>query len=114
MPAKKNQHYVPALCLRHFSIDENRKLINLFHISSKKAIYKVAIKDQVSEDYFYGKDGKTEDAFGLLESDIAPIILKIIDENVLPQDATEYNKLLFFIVSTYTRTKAAAISVDEH
>jgi len=34
MAQNKKQHFVPKFLLRHFSIDENRKLIGVYNVNS--------------------------------------------------------------------------------
>lgn len=66
MPSKKNQHFVPRFYLKNFSNDKKKNFIGLFNIDSEVHIENAKLKTQASRDYFYGKDGKVEDLFGII------------------------------------------------
>lgn len=85
MAEKKNQHYVPQFHFKNFSVNENRKTINLFNIPSNKFIEnKANIRHQSSEDWFYGKDLILENVLEHFETQTSSIIKKIIDLNYVP------------------------------
>jgi hypothetical protein len=118
MPENKNQHYVPELYFKLFSDDG--RYINLFNLKRRKTIPSVSIKDQCSEDYFYGKgpgqDGKLtiEGSFALLEHTVAKIIHSILETQQVPiKRSKQYFELLFYIVSQHNRTKHEADEADE-
>jgi hypothetical protein len=105
----KNQHYVPQFLLRHFSNDGNliwcydRK----WKTSSERSISKVA-----SEDYFYDpspgrKDGSFEYLLARIESDTAPVILKIIQSKSLQIISLKEREIVaFFIALQLSRSKS--------
>lgn len=119
MVEKKNQHFVPRLYLRKFSLHpQNRKSsaekIGVFNISSSKFIKSANLYDQASKSYFYGRDLRIENALGNLENESAKIINLIIKKNTLPlENSVEHQMLLLFIVSLLGRTLSAAESIDE-
>lgn len=104
MSKKKNQHYVPQFYLRNFSNDE--KSLNLFNISNKKIIIGDSIRNQCSDDYFYGKDGIIENTFQNIEKSSSELINKIILEKYIPHlKSQDHTVLQLFIVTLYSRTK---------
>lgn len=100
---KKYQHYVPQFYLKLFSND--KKSIGLYLLDSKKYISNASIREIGGDDYFYGKDGELEDWFGELESKWSIIIKKIIENNELKLDITDYIYLLMFIYLSDARNK---------
>ena len=104
MSEKKNQHYVPKFYLRNFS--SNGKSLNIFNISNRKIIIGDSIKNQCSDDYFYGKDGIIENTFQNIESVSCELLKKIITEQYVPKlKSQEHTILQLFIVTLYSRTK---------
>lgn len=112
MPDRKNNHYIPALYLRLFSPDEDRKSINLFHIPSEKVYYSCSIKHQARKPYFYGKDTETEDYLSEIETLSAPALHSIVYENKIPiEKSEEHLTILAFIANLKMRTPK---SIEEH
>lgn len=70
----KSQHYVPQFYLRRFSIDGNKKLINLFNIQRNQFFRRVSIKQQACRPNFYGSDGYVENKLSLLEHQFSEVI----------------------------------------
>ena len=105
MPKGKN-HYVPQLYLRHFS-SKPRK-IHVHHIRSGRSIFDVGLRDQCQRHKFYGSDGKVEDRLAEFEGDIAPILNRIIDSQILPNhDSRDYLYVLSFLALQLVRTPSA-------
>jgi hypothetical protein len=112
MSKKKNQHYVPQFYLRNFSKDE--KSLNLFNISNKKNIIGDSIRNQCSDDYFYGKDEIIENTFQNIEDVSGELIRKIILEKYIPQlKSQDHTILQLFIVTLHSRTKFKYEELDE-
>jgi hypothetical protein len=112
MSKSKNQHYVPQFYLRNFSA--NRKSINLFNLSTGRIVIGDSIKNQCSEDYFYGKTIPIEKAFSEIETSAGSLIKKIINENYIPPLKTQDHSILqVFIVSLHSRTKYKADEINE-
>lgn len=106
MAEKKNQHYVPQMHLRYFSTDNEKKLINVYHIQNKKEIRNVPIKKQASEDYFYGNDGVIEESLGMLESSTKEIFENIVNNHILPKkQSEEHSLLLLYVLFAKIRTR---------
>tara|TARA_R110002020_G_scaffold97690_5_gene232839 strand:+ start:549 stop:1610 length:1062 start_codon:yes stop_codon:yes gene_type:complete len=95
MPEKKKQHYMPTLLRKHFAIDQEKKLINLYQIDANKVVNSCPLRDHAQEDYFYGKDGIIENALGELEDLAAPIIKRIVDDRFVPVKGTDEYQILF-------------------
>lgn len=107
MANKKNQHYVPQFHLKNFSVNGNRKIINLFNIASNKFIEnKADIQHQSSEDWFYGKDLTLENVLEHFEAQTSNILKKTIDSNyVPPRYSREHSDLISFVCLLSARTK---------
>jgi len=104
MSKKKNQHYVPQFYLRNFSKD--RKSLNLFNISNNKSIIGDSIRNQCSDDYFYGKNGIIENTFTNIEKISGELITKMILKKYIPKlKSQDHTILQLFIVTLYSRTK---------
>lgn len=103
----KNQHYVPQFYLRNFSNNKNGKTLSIYDVNTGFYFDQAGIKTQVSEKYFYGEDGKIEDALSKVESIVSPTIKKIIETKIIPNKSTlGYKKLLYFAVLNDLRNKA--------
>ena len=112
MSKTKNQHYVPQFYLRNFSI--NSKSINFFNISTGRIILGDSIKNQCSEDYFYGKNIPVEKAFGEIETSSGTLFKKIINDSYIPSTKTpEHTLLQLFVVTLHSRTKYKAEEINE-
>ena len=107
MAERKNQHFVPQMHLRNFSVNNDRKTIGLFNIASNRFIGDRAnIKNQSSEDWFYGKDLNLEDALGIIEGKTTEILKNIIDSGKYPTRFSEqHHALITFICLLGARTK---------
>lgn len=55
MAFNKNQHFVPKVHLRPFSLDGENLSISLINLRQMKPIPNAPVKNQCSSDYFYGK-----------------------------------------------------------
>lgn len=106
MAEKKNQHYVPQMHLRYFATDADKKLINLTVLQNQRRLEDKPIKNQASENYFYGQNGVIEDALGRLEDDTASIFESITNDNCLPnKNSDSYYLILLYVLFAKTRTK---------
>ena len=102
---KKNHHYVPQFLLRRFGNDRST---NVLILESGKFISNVGIKDQCSENYFYGPDGKIEKGFEDLEGTAATIIRKIEESGISSLAEDEDMNLRSFITFQMLRTLGQA------
>jgi len=67
MAENKNQHFVPRVHLRPFSVGAEGKAIHLFNLDRALVIFDAPVKNQCSKDYFYGQDRRLEDAIQAVE-----------------------------------------------
>lgn len=101
---KKNQHYIPKFYLRNFSVYRNGKQLGIFNTDSNFFHNKAPLKSQGSKNFFYGYDGKIEDALSEIESLFATILNEIIRTKCLPiKQSNGHKVLLMFIVLTDLR-----------
>lgn len=102
---KENQHYVPQFYLKYFSLNE--KSVGMFRFAEDKIIKHASIKDNFNISFFYGEDGKMEDAFAELEGKWNTIIKQILETRKLPNGIEEQLliRLLFLLQSARTKFK---------
>lgn len=102
---KENQHYVPQFYLKFFSLNE--KSVGMYRFAENKAIKHASIKDNFNISFFYGEDGKMEDAFANLEGKWNTIIKQILETQKLPIDIENQLliRLLFLLQSARTKFK---------
>ena len=104
MPEKKRQHYVPRFILRNFSISKQGKQINLYNIPDNKFVENASLKEQAALNYFYGKNGKIEYAFGTIETEAAKVIQNIYSQKLPTYNSSDHSTLLFFTLTLGART----------
>lgn len=111
---KKKQHFVPQLYLKNFSYELDQKTIGIYVIKSGTFVSRVPLRDQAYEYYFYGKDGRFEDALSKLEGPAAAEIAKVINEDAPPGRLTQgMATLLSFTILLHDRTEVAANQKNE-
>lgn len=105
MATQKNQHYVPQLYLRNFSLDGSS--IGLYVKGKDIWTDNAPIKKQSCADYFYGKDLLLENKFAQLENSSSSIFSRL---NNCEYNISETDKeiLYFYIMLQYGRTEMAA------
>ena len=74
MAFNKNQHFVPKVHLRPFTLDGENMAINLINLTRLAAIENAPVKNQCSRDYFYGKDPKLERAVNFIENHYGDVV----------------------------------------
>jgi len=112
-PKKKRQHFVPKSYLKFFSYDGGTR-IHLIHLETLRPIVAVGLKEQCYDDYFYGKDGKMENAFAPLEGESARVIDAIISSGKLPAPASPDDIILRTnICLQWGRTRTQAENAEE-
>ena len=112
MAKNKNQHYVPQFYLRNFS--STGRSLNLLNISTGKIIVGDSIKNQCSEDYFYGRTILIEKAFGEIETNTGRMLKRVINDNYIPLAKTQDHTILqLFIVTLHSRTKYKLEEMNE-
>ncbi|MGO1078148.1 DUF4238 domain-containing protein [Inquilinus sp. CA228] len=107
MAQNKNQHYVPRCHLDAFSVNNNRKSINMFHILNGNRIQNAPIKGQCAKAYFYGKDLILERALQFPEGEYATVVREMSSPefSLTPQ---HIGALKRFWLLQYHRTDAAS------
>ena len=112
MPNNKKHHYVPRFYLKRFS--ENERSICLYNLPHERKVINANLKSQCYKDYFYGKDGNTEDALCDIENDASFLFKKIDKYGCLPPPMTEPHILMaLYILIQHGRTKYQADAMDE-
>ena len=107
MATNKNQHFVPRVHLRPFTVGEGDAAINVFNLDRKKIIPNAPVKNQCSGDYFYGRDEKLEAAIRSVEGAYGSVLndLRKPGRSLQPGHKTV---LLRFWLLQYMRTEAAS------
>ncbi len=108
MASNKNQHYVPRVYLRPFTMNGDGLAISLINLDRKKLISNAPVKNQCSGDYFYGNDEKLEHAIQQLESGYGKCLRELYANS---KQLSEEQKTIFrkFWLFQYLRTENAAI-----
>jgi len=106
---KEKQHYVPRFYLKFFS--DNNKSVGMYRFPERRIIPHASIYDNFNISFFYGEDGKMEDAFAEFEGKWDTIIKKIINTRTLPSSDEEVLllRLLFLLQSARTKYKGEEI-----
>jgi hypothetical protein len=113
VPANKDHHFVPQFYLRQFSRDG--RSIGLFSVKTDRLVLKASIRGQCQHAYFYGKDGKTEAAFAMMEGATAQVLRNIVQAQRPPTPWRENHvTLMFHVVSQHARTMYAADEQNEY
>lgn len=112
MAERKKQHYVPKLYMRGFT--DNEKLPS-YQLDHRQEFQPTSIHNLCYEDYFYDKEGDTEDAMSDLEGKFASVLQDIwVTESFSAVDSTEdWMFLLIFLTHTHSRTKTAKVESRE-
>src|SRR3546814_12494576 len=74
MAFNKNQHFVPKVHLRPFSLDGENLAISLINLRQMKPIPNAPVKNQCSSDSFYGRDPKLESAINFVENTYGEVV----------------------------------------
>lgn len=106
MATKKNQHFVPQVYLRNFSLDGAS--IGVYVRHKDIWVESAPIKKQSCADYFYGKDLKLENLLGNLEYDSSRIFEKLTSPDFQSLNPQELSLLFFYISLQWGRTEFAA------
>lgn len=111
MADNKNQHFVPRVHLRPFTVDGAGLAINLFNLDQMKAIPNAPVKNQCSGDYFYGQNPKLESAINFIENPYGPIVRHLSENGAVGSPVEIILKR--FIYLQYVRTEAASRKASE-
>ncbi|MGE5501483.1 MAG: DUF4238 domain-containing protein [Ignavibacteriales bacterium] len=103
----KNQHFVPRVHLKPFTVDGAGKAVHLFNFAADRAIRDAPLKNQCSRDYFYGQDSRLEAAIQSVEGAYATAVGRLTGSEAAPSDVDQM-ALRRFILLQYLRTEAAS------
>jgi hypothetical protein len=112
MADNKNQHYVPRVHLKPFTLGGEGLAINLLNIDRMKPIQNAPVKGQCSGDYFYGKDERLERAINSVENPYGEIVGFLMGDNAAVNPAIRI-AILRFIYLQHQRTEAASRKAAE-
>lgn len=111
MPEKVKNHFVPKFYLKQFV---NSDLISLYHIGQDAYIPDIPAEDQAQKKRLYGDNSELEDAFGELETEVAPILKNIIKKKKIPSKSSmNYFSLMNFTILQNQRTFKAIDQADK-
>ncbi|HNR53474.1 MAG TPA: DUF4238 domain-containing protein [Candidatus Dojkabacteria bacterium] len=111
MSEKVKNHFVPKFYLKQFV---NSDLISLYHIGQDAYIPDIPAEDQAQKKRLYGDNSELEDAFGELETEVAPILKNIIKKNKIPpKSSMNYFSLMNFTILQNQRTFKAIYQTDK-
>ncbi len=114
MPQNKKHHFVPKFYLKNFSLNNDRKTIGVFNISTSKYIALGSLKNQAYRNYFYGRNSVIEKSLADIEGRASDIIRSILNNNCIPQlHSGEHYALLTFIILQQARTVYHAEMINE-
>jgi hypothetical protein len=109
MPAHKNQHFVPRCALKPFSLDGAGAAINVFNITTKRAIQNAPVKGQCARDYLYGKASlKAEHVLTKLEGQYARVIALATSGGILSTNDLEWIR-----VSILVQMRRTELAIDQ-
>jgi hypothetical protein len=111
MADNKNQHFVPRVHLRPFTVNGEGLAINLFNLDRMKAIPNAPVRNQCSGDYFYGQNKLLENAINFIEDPYGPIVRHLSDGGAVGSAVKVVLKR--FIYLQYLRTEAASLKASE-
>jgi hypothetical protein len=112
MADNKNQHYVPRVYLKPFTLDGEGLAIDLLNIDRMKPVQNAPVKNQCSGDYFYGKDERLERAINSVENPYGEIVRFLIGDNASVNPAVRV-AILRFVYLQHLRTEAASRKAAE-
>jgi hypothetical protein len=110
-PKKKRQHYVPRLILREFSRD--RATTSVLVLDTGEVVEGASISRQCYEHYFYGEDGKVENALADVEAAFSAVLGDRSPARLDALSDADTVVIGFFVQLQRGRTVAAAEQMSE-
>lgn len=110
MAKQKNQHYVPQIYLRNFSLDGST--IGVYVKEKGIWIDRAPIKNQSCADYFYGKDLFLENRFSSLEGKTAELFNRF-NQGDFNLNIDDKETLYFYVMLQYGRTEMVAKQLQD-
>ncbi len=112
MPQNKSHHFVPQFLLRFFSVDGSS--VGLYNLCSGKIVTGASLKHQACRDWFYGRDGKAEQALGQIEGGASTVLRRMIETGRPPKRYSDDHRVLAtFLLIQSARTAQAAAEANE-
>lgn len=114
MPEYKNQHFVPQMLLRNFSLDE--RSLSSYLLKARRITPPSSIANQCSESYFYGKELVLEKAFGSDERTMGPLLRGRVlsSDGVLSEsDIVSLKTFIHFLRNRTRRAVDEAVAFDD-
>jgi hypothetical protein len=105
-------HYVPRMLLKNFSVDVDKKYLNMHLLKNDHFKYRIPLYDQAQENNLYGSDQKLEKFYGGLES-AASICLDKLNTGNVDLEKEEHWHIKLFIVNQISRTPGFVSSQDD-
>lgn len=100
--------------LGQFSNEPDHKSIGVWNVHKEIFVRHASLKNQACAVYFYGKDGKVEDALAQIEGVASRVLREIIITQQLPShDSIERAALFIYLVYQAERTQYAAEALNE-
>lgn len=112
MADNKNQHYVPRVHLKPFTLDGEGLAINLLNIDRMKPVQNAPVKSQCSGDYFYGKNELLEQAINTIENSYGEVVRFLMSDDAAVTAKVRI-VILRFVYLQHLRTEAAARKAAE-
>lgn len=112
MTQNKNQHYVPRVHLKPFTLCGEGLAINLLNIHRMKPVQNAPVKHQCSANYFYGKDERLERAIRMVESSYGEIVQFLMGDHPAVNSKVRV-AILRFVYLQHLRTEAASRKAAE-
>jgi Protein of unknown function (DUF4238) len=108
MATNKNQHFVPRVYLKSFSMDGQGAAISLFNVDHERFIPAAPLKHQCSGDYFYGEDLHMEKALQKVEGRYAELVRELVVPGyALSEEHRDFLRQFWLI--QHLRTEAASM-----
>ena len=108
----KNQHFVPRFILRNFSLEANKKLINIHLLKNNQFLYSKPLYEQACGHYLYGSDQKLENFFQTLESSASVGIRKLLNKD-LSLSKEEKLHIKLFVLYQINRTPSSVETINQ-
>jgi hypothetical protein len=114
MPEQKRQHSVPQFYLRNFGHGDASGLICLYNRRTNRYVRDAPIRTQACADYFYEKGNSVENSLSKMEDRLAPLISRILSDEVPPKWGSDgHVQLVKFVVFQCARTPFAKDEAEE-
>jgi hypothetical protein len=76
----KNQHFVPKVHFKPFSVEGGGHALNMYLIAQDRPVFGAPVRGQCAKPYFYGKDGGLERLLGRIEGRYGELVSRLADD----------------------------------